>query len=100
MRKKRVAWDAISVKGLRRHMQLTQEQLAEALGVRQQTVSEWETGLHAPRGASGRRLTIVTEQAEFAYEAGDGAQRDETQRSEDSLRSDDVRRATGDRAHR
>ncbi len=32
------------------------------LGVRQQTVSEWETGLHAPRGASRRMLSIVAEQ--------------------------------------
>ncbi len=64
-------WDAGSVRGLRHHMQLTQAQLADALGVRQQTVSEWETGMYRPRGASGRLLTIVAERAGFAYEAGE-----------------------------
>lgn len=68
-KKRREGWDAESVRGLRHHMQLTQSQLAEALGVRQQTISEWETGMYEPRGASGRLLTIVAERAGFAYEA-------------------------------
>jgi DNA-binding transcriptional regulator YiaG len=50
-------------------MQLTQEQLAEALGVRQQTVSEWETGAYQPRGASERLLVIVADRAGFEYRA-------------------------------
>ena len=58
------------MRGLRRHLELTQEQLAEALGVRQQTVSEWETGVYRPRGASDRLLTLVAERAGFAYGAG------------------------------
>jgi DNA-binding transcriptional regulator YiaG len=60
-------WDATSVRGLRRHLRLTQEQLAQELGVRQQTVSEWETGAYAPRGASERLLNIVAERAGFTY---------------------------------
>jgi DNA-binding XRE family transcriptional regulator len=76
--RKQAQWDAASVRGLRRQLQLTQEQLAEALGVRQQTVSEWETGTHAPRGASGRMLSIVAERAEYRYQAGESPQgRDE-----------------------
>lgn len=67
----RSAWDATSVRALRRHMALTQEQLAEALGVRQQTVSEWETGAYRPRGASGRLLTIVADDAGYEYGADD-----------------------------
>jgi DNA-binding transcriptional regulator YiaG len=63
------AWDAESVRGLRRHMRLTQDQLAAELAVRQQTVSEWETGAYAPRGASARLLTIVAERAGFEYSA-------------------------------
>ena len=63
------AWDAQSVRGLRRHMHLTQEQLAEAMGVRQQTVSEWETGVYTPRGASIRLLSIIADDAEFPYRA-------------------------------
>ena len=51
-------------------MQLTQEQLAEAMGVRQQTVSEWETGAYRPRGTSSRLLSLIADEAEFAYDAG------------------------------
>jgi hypothetical protein len=67
---RRVGWDAESVRGLRRHMALTQEELAELLGVRQQTVSEWETGVYSPRGASGTLLQMVAERAGFAYDSG------------------------------
>jgi DNA-binding transcriptional regulator YiaG len=52
-------------------MDLTQEQLAEAMGVRQQTVSEWETGAYRPRGASIRLLSIIADEAEFDYDAGE-----------------------------
>lgn len=65
----RPAWDAEQVRALRRHMGLTQEGLARELNVRQQTVSEWETGLYQPRGASQRLLTMVAERAEFEYDA-------------------------------
>jgi DNA-binding transcriptional regulator YiaG len=64
-----VEWDASSVRALRRHLALTQEALAEELGVRQQTVSEWETGVYRPRGASGRLLGIIADDAGFRYEA-------------------------------
>jgi DNA-binding transcriptional regulator YiaG len=53
-------------------MALTQDELADELGVRQQTVSEWETGVYRPRGASERLLTIVAERAGFEYDAGGG----------------------------
>jgi len=67
-KRRRATWDAGSVRGLRRHMDLTHEQLAGELGVRQQTVSEWETGVYRPRGASERLLTLVADRAGFAYE--------------------------------
>ncbi len=41
--------------------------MAEELGTRQQTVSEWETGRYRPRGASARLLSIIAEAAGFAY---------------------------------
>jgi DNA-binding transcriptional regulator YiaG len=69
MARRRPSWDAESVKALRRHMGLTQEALARELGTRQQTVSEWETGLYRPRGLSERLLTLVAERAGFDYEA-------------------------------
>ncbi len=63
-------WEASSVRALRRHLGLSQRDLAEELGVRQQTVSEWETGLYRPRGASARLLAIIAERANFEYGAG------------------------------
>ena len=63
-------WDAGQVRALRQHLELSQRELAEELGTRQQTISEWETGQYRPRGASARLLTLVAERAGFRYEAG------------------------------
>ncbi|MCH7998265.1 MAG: helix-turn-helix domain-containing protein [Chloroflexi bacterium] len=62
-------WEATSIRALRRHLRLSQTGMAAELGSRQQTVSEWETGLYRPRGASVRLLTIIAERAGFEYEA-------------------------------
>jgi DNA-binding transcriptional regulator YiaG len=70
--RQRAKWDAAGVHALRRHLGLTQQELADELGTRQQTISEWERGLYRPRGASARLLTLVAERADFAYEAGPG----------------------------
>ncbi len=69
-RPRRPTWEASSVRALRRHLGLSQSDLAEELGVRQQTVSEWETGLYRPRGASSRVLAIIAERASFQYGTG------------------------------
>ena len=63
-------WNADTVRGLRSRMGLTQQQLARRLGVRQQTVSEWETGLYTPRGASVTLLHMVSEEAGATYRTG------------------------------
>ncbi len=60
-------WNSDAVKELRRRLGVTQSQLARRLGVRQQTVSEWETGLYAPRGASVTLLRMVSEEAGPEY---------------------------------
>ncbi len=73
-KKRRPAWDASGVRSLRKHLEMTQDELAEELNVRQQTVSEWETGQYRPRGASERLLTFVAERAEFRYEERGGSQ--------------------------
>ena len=62
-------WDGSKVRALRQHMGLTQQEMAQQLGTRQQTISEWETGMYKPRGASSTLLTIVAERAGFEYEA-------------------------------
>lgn len=69
MAKRRPAWDAGKVKALRQHLDLTQDELAQRMGTRQQTISDWETGMYAPRGVSERMLGMVAESAGFAYEA-------------------------------
>ena len=68
-RRKSPRWDGNHIRALRSHMGLTQRELAERLGTRQQTISEWEKGLYRPRGASSTLLTIVAERAEFEYKA-------------------------------
>jgi DNA-binding transcriptional regulator YiaG len=70
-RKKRtVAWDAGRVRALRMHLKMTQEELAAELGTRQQTISEWETGLYRPRGTSSTVLGMVAERSGFRYRSG------------------------------
>jgi DNA-binding transcriptional regulator YiaG len=65
---KRQQWDGNNIRALRNHLGLTQRELAEQLGTRQQTISEWEKGLYQPRGTSSTLLTIVAERAQFEYQ--------------------------------
>ena len=63
-------WTAERVAALRKARGLSQAAFAREMGVRQQTVSEWETGRYRPRGASARILSIVAEEA-ARYDAGE-----------------------------
>jgi len=65
----RPQWDREQIQALRRHLGLTQHELAERLGVRQQTISEWETGMYNARGTSITLLSIIAERARFEYQA-------------------------------
>lgn len=60
-------WDKKRIYALRRHMGLTQNELARMLGTRQQTISEWELGLYKPRGMSQKLLNIVADKVNFEY---------------------------------
>ncbi|MCB9418256.1 MAG: helix-turn-helix transcriptional regulator [Ardenticatenaceae bacterium] len=62
-----VLWNSELVKGLRQHLGLSQGELADELGVRQQTVSEWERGEYEPSQATSKYLSLVAERAGFAY---------------------------------
>jgi DNA-binding transcriptional regulator YiaG len=64
-----MSWNAARVRALRTALGLSQAEFAARLGVRQQTVSEWETGRYAPRGASARILSILAEEP-APYDAG------------------------------
>jgi DNA-binding transcriptional regulator YiaG len=60
-------WDKERIQALRRHLGLTQQGLADQLGTRQQTISEWETGMYQPRGASATLLSMIAKEAKFEY---------------------------------
>ena len=63
-----VRWDADMVRALRRHLAVDQAGMADVLGVRQQTISEWETGIYAPSRGRSKHLTIIAERAGFPLE--------------------------------
>jgi hypothetical protein len=66
----RSRWDADAVRALRQHLDLNQEEMAEVLGVRQQTISEWETGVYAPSRGRSKHLDLVAEKSGFPYRTG------------------------------
>jgi DNA-binding transcriptional regulator YiaG len=68
-RRAKYEWDAETVKALREHMGLSQQALADELRMRQQTISEWETGMYKPRRSTGNYLSLVAERAGFEYAA-------------------------------
>ena len=72
MAPRKAVWNAGGVKALRKHLGLSQQELAAELGTRQQTISEWETGVYQPRGMSERLLGIVAERSSFLYGAPPG----------------------------
>jgi DNA-binding XRE family transcriptional regulator len=65
----RPEWDKEHIQALRRHLGLTQREMAARMGTRQQTISEWETGMYQPRGASATLLFLIAENADFQYNA-------------------------------
>jgi DNA-binding transcriptional regulator YiaG len=63
-----VQWDGELIRSLRQHMGMTQQQFADELGVRQKTVSEWETGVYQPTRASSKHLMRVAQDQGFAWD--------------------------------
>ena len=51
-------WDAETIRRARKARNLTQAELAEGLGCRQQTISEWELGMYGPKNAYQKLLTM------------------------------------------
>jgi DNA-binding transcriptional regulator YiaG len=68
-RKQKYEWDARSIKALREFMGLTQQALADELGMRQQTISEWETGMYRPRRSTSKYLSLIADRVGFEYVA-------------------------------
>ncbi|HEU5013799.1 MAG TPA: helix-turn-helix transcriptional regulator [Roseiflexaceae bacterium] len=69
-RKRSVAyeWDKEQIRALRQHLGKTQREMADELEVRQQTISEWETGAHNPHRSTKKVLSMIAEQAQFTYD--------------------------------
>lgn len=76
-------WDSHRVRALRQRLGLSQAAFAQELGVRQQTVSEWETGRYEPRGASSRVLSMLAERHAVYDEAFERERRASSERNED-----------------
>jgi len=64
-------WTPERVQRLRAGLGLSQAELAARVGTRQQTISEWETGVRAPRRMSRRLLRMVAEASGLYEVAGD-----------------------------
>lgn len=51
-------WNAETIRQARKARGLTQAELAESLGCRQQTISEWELGMYEPKNAYQKLLSL------------------------------------------
>ena len=60
-------WNSETIRGLRKFLRLSQSAFSKQLGIRQQTVSEWETGVYEPRGASSTLLNMIASGAGFGF---------------------------------
>ena len=61
-------WTKDEIRALRLHLNMTQREMADELEVRQQTISEWETGLHQPHRSTLKLLSMIAERADFGYQ--------------------------------
>ncbi|MEB3355440.1 MAG: helix-turn-helix transcriptional regulator [Synechococcales bacterium] len=60
-----IVWTREAIRALRHHMGLTQAVFAQHLGVRRQTVSEWENGVYEPERSTAKLLQFVAKEAAF-----------------------------------
>jgi DNA-binding XRE family transcriptional regulator len=94
-----VKWQGELVKGLRRHLGMTQSEFADKLGVRQQTVSDWENNAYDPRRAMSKYLTLVAEQAGFRYTTEGAGDKTERQDARDESTTTDAHHYGGFAGH-
>lgn len=61
-------WTGEQIKSLREFAGWSQQELANRLQVRQQTISDWEVGHHHARRSMNRLFQIVAEEVGFPYQ--------------------------------
>jgi len=60
-----IVWQQDAIRALRKHMNMTQSQFAEELGVRRQTISEWENGVYDPDRSTSKFLKLIAKNTHF-----------------------------------
>ena len=60
-----IEWNGEAIKALRAYKGLNQQQFASELGVRRETVSEWENSKYEPDRSKRKLLDIIAKQANF-----------------------------------
>ncbi len=60
-----IEWNGKAIKALRAYKGLNQEQFASELGVRRETVSEWENSKYEPDRSKRKLLALIAKQANF-----------------------------------
>ena len=65
--RKSVGWTGDQVKALREFAGWSQQELADRLAVRQQTISDWEVGNHAARRSMSKLLQMIAEEVGYPY---------------------------------
>jgi DNA-binding transcriptional regulator YiaG len=61
----KIIWQQDAIRALRKHMGMTQMEFAEQMGVRRQTVSEWENGVYEPDRSTAKFLELIAKHANF-----------------------------------
>ncbi len=60
-----IEWNGEAIKALRSYKDLNQTQFASELGVRRETVSEWENSKYEPDRSKRKLLDMIAKQAHF-----------------------------------
>lgn len=62
-----IKWNGELIRALRRHLKMSQAELADKIGVRQQTVSDWEINAYDPSRPTAKLLMVYAKEAGFEY---------------------------------